>query len=120
MKKQVSKKELQIVVLTIIFCQLVIDFIDELSYTRFFKNKVKMVAKNLQRLLEPKVDAIFTDKTSADAANQLIDISRMVYKIAITLLNVDEIHYIEFTNQYKMMLQRFYVPNEIIEEVFEV
>ena len=42
MKKQVSKKELQIVVLTIIFCQLVIDFIDELSYTRFFKNKVKL------------------------------------------------------------------------------
>lgn len=117
-----TKQDLQEVVLTIVFAQLMIEQIDNLSFTPFFKNKVKKIAKNLQATLEPKVNLVFNDEAGdiAEASNQLVDVSRMCWKVSVALLNVDDLHYTGFTNDFKRLLEKYHLDEKLINELFEL
>lgn len=119
--KQPDERTLQQIVLTICYAQLIIEHIDNLqAYTPFFRNKIKMVAKNLQKLLEQKIDRLVKDKEDAPAADQLVNVSDMCNKMLLCLLNVDDKHYVGFTNDFKRMLEKYHLDKDLIKEVFEL
>lgn len=118
-----EKQQRQEIVLTIVYAQLMIEQIDNLQgYPKFYRNKVKLVAKNLQKLLESKIDRLFDNEetTLAEASDQLADVSKMCWKLSVALLNVEDKHHTGFTNEFRDLLLKYYVSEELVNELFEI
>lgn len=115
---KLTKTELQITVLTIVFIQILIESIDNLSFTLFFRHKVKKVANQLQEMLIDKIDnKLFAKDDGSEASQQLIDTSRMLFRHSLILLKVPDKAHVEFDNQFKLFVNKFHVSEQDIEEL---
>ena len=122
-KQIINKKKIVGLICTLNNAVLYMDDLEGESW--LFKQDLKQTAKNLSKKIEKKIDKIFEadiheDDTLKSSVDQLVNVSRLIERLTIMCISIDEIHLGGFQNDFKALCKKYRVDDEIINEIFEV